>query len=127
MKKTIVVSSAGGSVAVSVLFGFASIGRYWACLYDGADKNPKPIGEGASDDDLPDVLPLGSAGDLSGRLLFIRCSAASASGTPDLIGSTLQFLQDGKEIPDGSVALTAAVNPGQEADFNFAVRLQVGS
>jgi hypothetical protein len=127
MKKTIAINGKASSVTVSILFGFASIGRYWVWLYDGTDKNPKSVGEGASDDDQPDVLSLGSAAELGGRLLYVQCSAASASGTPDLVGTTLTFLQDGQEVPDGSVSLSAALNPGQQADFNFAIRLQVGS
>lgn len=125
-KKLLVgINPAGGKVSVEIIFPYACVGVYRVWLYDHHAKNPVKLCDGASDDDIPDIVEVDNfPEDLVGRMLFVRATAASMLGEPDAVGVEVRFRQDGQQRSDPNWHRRAVVGPGQEAVFNMAFRFQ---
>ena len=88
----------GNTPQVEIIIGHAHFGMFDLNLYDANGKNPKKIGEGVTNDTIPDIFPLNQApvNMLNGFTIFWRAVITSPVGTPgEKFSVFVRVIQDG--------------------------------
>lgn len=83
--KTATLDLGGPTPSVEIIVGNAHFARFEFFLYDATGANPRLIGGGRNDDNIPDVVEINNP-PLSGldrTTIFWRAVVTSQTGTPD--------------------------------------------
>ncbi|MGH9962121.1 MAG: hypothetical protein ACREBC_34165 [Pyrinomonadaceae bacterium] len=125
-EKTVELDSSAGIPSCEIIFGQAQFGKYQTFLWDHTGHNPRLVCTGTNDDAISDVFPIrdsncetetgtiNSVNDLD-QLIFSWevIVAAIASGPGQLYRVTVNILQKGQVVPNGSFSYKGALDTSE--------------